>query len=139
MKFRKNRKKQENPELSLTPMIDVVFQLLIFFLVAMRVEDVLGRVDVSRPAPDPTPVVDVPDLLQITVYNTARFPGQGISLNRSQISFNTLERHFTRLSSIDKGVSIIIKCTGDSRHETLVKVLDLCAKYQLKSISVFSM
>jgi len=138
MKKRK-QKKNENPELSLTPMIDVVFQLLIFFIVAMRVEDLLGRVDVSRPAPDTTPPEKDVDLLQITVYNADKLKGHGIALNKRKLSFETLERHFQRLSSMDSGVSVIIKCTSDSKHSTLVKVLDLCAKYELKNISVFSM
>ena len=34
-------------------MIDVVFQLLIFFVVTLKQEDILAKLMASRPAPDP--------------------------------------------------------------------------------------
>ena len=35
------RKPQENPALDMTPMIDVVFELIIFFVVTIKQEDLL--------------------------------------------------------------------------------------------------
>ena len=40
-------------ELEMTPMIDVVFQLLIYFIVTTKPVDVITNLDVFRPAPDP--------------------------------------------------------------------------------------
>jgi biopolymer transport protein ExbD len=37
----------------MTPMIDVVFQLLIFFVVTLKQEDILSKLSAARPAPDP--------------------------------------------------------------------------------------
>ena len=39
-------------ELEMTPMIDVVFQLLIYFIVTTKPIDVITNLDVFRPAPD---------------------------------------------------------------------------------------
>jgi len=52
-KKRKGRNKGDAAKLEMTPMIDVVFQLLIFFIVTLKQEDILSHLDVSRPAPDP--------------------------------------------------------------------------------------
>jgi len=50
---KRERAKGEAVKLEMTPMIDVVFQLLIFFIVTLKQEDILSHLDVSRPAPDP--------------------------------------------------------------------------------------
>ena len=142
MKLWSDRKRpSENPKLEMTPMIDVVFQLLIFFIVTLKQEDILAHLDVSRPAPDPEARQEeqVDDLLQITVYNERKLGGQGVAVQGRQVSFTTLESHLSRLSSYSRNLSIIVKCTGDSYHSNLVKVLDLCSKVGLKNISVFSM
>ena len=116
-------------------MIDVVFQLLIFFIVTLKQEDILSHLDVSRPAPDPNQKQEeqVQDLLQITVY------ADGLVLKGRRVSLETLENHLGKLASYSKNVSVIIKCTGDSPHRYLVQVLDVCSKVGLKNLSVFSM
>jgi len=142
MKLKRDTKKPvENPKLEMTPMIDVVFQLLIFFIVTLKQEDILSHLDVSRPAPDQTVNQDeqIDDMLQITVYNERRLGGHGVSVQGRQISLDTLEKRLERLASISRRLSIIVKCTGDSYHSNLVKVLDLCSKVGLENISVFSM
>ena len=136
MKRKKQRRGQgEAAELEMTPMIDVVFQLLIFFLVTLKQEDILSRLDVSRPAPDKEaqPENEVPDLLTITVHR------YGYLLKGKARTLKQLDRDLTRLASFSKNVSVIIRCTADSQHERLVKVLNICAKVGLKKLSVFSM
>jgi len=131
----KPRKQRENPKLEMTPMIDVVFQLLIFFIVTIKQEDILSHLDISRPAPDPNQKQEevVDDLLQILVYK------DGYVMNQRPVSLKTLERRLTRLASFSKNISVIIKCTADSPHSHLVKLLDICAKAGLRNLSVFSM
>jgi len=137
----KRKKTLENPKLEMTPMIDVVFQLLIFFIVTLKQEDILSHLDISRPAPDPNMKQEekVDDLLQILVYNHKKLGGQGISMQGRKVSFKTLEDHLSRLGSFSKNISVIVKCTGDSPHANLVKVLNVCSKVGLENLSVFSM
>ena len=45
------RKPQENPALDMTPMIDVVFELIIFFVVTIKQEDLFSQLNANRPAP----------------------------------------------------------------------------------------
>ena len=46
------RKPQENPALDMTPMIDVVFELIIFFVVTIKQEDLFSKLNANRPAPN---------------------------------------------------------------------------------------
>jgi biopolymer transport protein ExbD len=131
------RKRKRAPadaaHLEMTPMIDVVFQLLIFFIVTLKQEDILSHLDVSRPAPDQTIVTEFPELLTITIHR------DGYMLRDKVRTRAQLDRDLTRLASFSKNVSVIIRCTGDSQHERLVQVLNICAKVGLKKLSVFSM
>lgn len=131
----RKRKSGENPALEMTPMIDVVFQLLIFFIVTLKQEDILSHLDISRPAPDPNTVPEeqVQDLLNILVHK------QGYVLQGKRVAITELDRQLSRLSKMSSSVSVVIKCTGDSPHSYLIRLLDVCAKANLKNISVFSM
>ena len=53
MARKRKRPEPPPPELSMTPMVDVVFQLLIYFIVTIKPIDVITNLDVFRPAPDP--------------------------------------------------------------------------------------
>lgn len=132
MKKRERRTSGDKVQLEMTPMIDVVFQLLIFFIVAIKQEDILAHLDVTRPS---APVADKqPDveLLQIMVHKT------GFALNGTPVGIKELDRQITRISTFSKSVSVVIKCTGDSPHLYLVQLLDVCSKAGLKNLNLFS-
>jgi biopolymer transport protein ExbD len=130
---RKAKRVFENPQLNMTPMIDVVFQLMIFFLVTLKKEDIISHLDVNRPMAEKPTEVKEQELLTILVYK------DGYVLQGTRIALEELERQLKRVSSFDKSASVIIKCTNDSPHSHLVKLLDLCSKYRLTNLSVFSM
>jgi biopolymer transport protein ExbD len=136
---KRNRNKGDAAELEMTPMIDVVFQLLIFFIVTLKEEDILAKLNVARPAPDPntTPETQVDDLLTIVVGP------KGYSLNgrayQGPSGLKALDSHLSKVASYDRGTTLVIKCTGDSQHKYLIQLLNICAREQLSNLSVFSM
>jgi biopolymer transport protein ExbD len=133
----RKRKKQELPsaDLPMTPMIDVVFQLLIYFLVTIHPVDVFANLDVFRPSPEATQEKpeQPPKMIRVTI-----FP-DGFSINDKPVDLPELDRLMTKLASIDKTQTILIMCTAMSPHEKLIQVLDLCAKNALVNLSVVSM
>ena len=138
-KKRKERNKGEAAKLEMTPMIDVVFQLLIFFIVTLKQEDILSHLNVSRPAPDSAPSSenDVNDLLTIEVGRNA-----WVVNGRPFVGANglkTMDRYLTKIASYSKNASVIIKCTDDSPQSRLVKVLNICSREGMTKLSVFSM
>ena len=125
-------------KLEMTPMIDVVFQLLIFFIVTLKQQDILSRLNVSRPAPDvPQNKMDDIKLLSLEigsdswVLNGRRFSGNA--------GLDKLDRSLSKLASFNKNASLLIKCTADSPQSKLVQVLNICARENMGNISVFSM
>ncbi len=133
---RKRKREQIEAQLEMTPMIDVVFQLLVFFVLTIKPEPIFAQLDVSRPAPDPDAQKEDPpdDMINITV-----FKGNRIVLANTVVSFETLESKLAQLAQYSTTQTVLIKCMGDSEHRTLISVLDICAKVQLKNLSVFSL
>jgi biopolymer transport protein ExbD len=120
-------------------MIDVVFQLLIFFIVTLKQEDILAHLDVNRPAPDTKPPPEEVNLLEIMVYDERKLGGEGFSMQGKKVSLNFIERKLKRLARFSPNMSVIIKCHGDSRHVNLIQLLNVCADAGLSNLSVFSL
>jgi len=137
-KKRKSRNKGEAAKLEMTPMIDVVFQLLIFFIVTLKQEDILSHLNVSRPAPDPnSKPEEQPDLLTIEVGRTAwTINGRPFAGARG---LKALDKSLTKIAARSKTTTVVIKCTSDSPHAKLIQVLNICAREGMKNLSVFSM
>jgi len=132
---RKRREREEAAiEVSMTPMIDVVFQLLIYFLVTFSTPDVLAHLDISRPAPDKSQTEQrtPPKMIRVNIYE------DGFSLNGRAVSLAELSSILNRLASFSQNQTVLITCAGGSEHAKLIGVLDLCAQSRLSKISVVS-
>lgn len=130
----RKRPEPDPPELSMTPMIDVVFQLLIYFIVTIKPIDVITNLDVFRPAPDPTaqPSDKPPQLYRVGVYQ------DGYTLNDTPVDLDRLDTRLRSIASHDASQTVMITVSAFSEHGKLVALLDLCAKNGLKSLSVIS-
>jgi biopolymer transport protein ExbD len=133
MARRKRKKEAESTELPMTPMIDCVFQLLIYFVVTTVPRDVVANMDVFRPSPEERrQQVEMPKVIRIEV-----FP-EGYAINDRPVTVEDLDRLLVRLAGIDAKQSVLIMSTADAPHGRLVTVLDLCAKNKLNNLSVLS-
>ena len=133
-KRKKLKISDDTVEISMTPMIDVVFQLLIYFVVTFEVQDVIAHLDVFRPSPEAqaerpeTP----PKMIRIEI-----FP-DGFTINDRIVDLVELDRLMGKLASIDTTQTILIMVTSIAPHGALIEVLDLCAKAGLSNLSVVS-
>lgn len=132
----RKRKGMDAPEgeLEMTPMIDVVFQLLIYFIVTIKPVDVVTNLDVFRPAPDKSAPQDAPppQLLRVGIYP------DGYTFNDAPVDLAGMDKMLGKLAAIDASQTVMLTVSANSDHGALVKALDLCAKNGLKSLSVVS-
>ena len=128
------RKPQENPKAEMTPMIDVVFQLMIFFVVTIKQEDIYSKLNANRPAPNQASSSESTDTqIKIDIgYSGLIFNGRGVRMNE-------LRSNLKQLSATSKNATVLIRCTMDSPHGRLVDVLDACNQYGMRNLSIFSM
>lgn len=134
-KRRRRRMAPDATEIQMTPMIDVVFQLLIYFIVTIKPMDISAHLDVFRPAADrrPKETFEPPKMIQIQILpDTLIMNGRSVSIDR-------LTDILRRLGAISTSQTVMIMCSRDSKHEQLIDVLDRCAKAGLNSLSVVSM
>ena len=130
----------------MTPMIDVVFELIIFFVVTIHQDDIFSRLNVNRPAPSPPSAAEKQEEdNSVTIeIGRNRYDGNGraegvILYNKREVKRSELDQHLRDTARTRKSTPIIIKCADDSPHKALVDVLDICYKNELYSVSVFSM
>jgi len=129
------RKPQENPKAEMTPMIDVVFQLMIFFVVTIKQEDIFSKLNANRPAPNASSSQSESNDTQIKIDIG---PG-GMVFNGRGVSLKELDRNIKQLASTSKNATVLVRCTMDSPHKFLVDALDTCNKHGLHNLSIFSM
>jgi len=133
-KRKRNRKSVESGELNMTAMIDVVFQLLVYFIVTIKPVDVVAHLDVFRPSPESKKeqLQTPPKMIRIQIYP------DGFTINDRSVGVREMETLLARLGSIDNKQTIMIMATALSKHEDLISVLDLCSKSGLQNLSVIS-
>ena len=134
-KKKKERNTGGDAKLEMTPMIDVVFQLLIFFICTLKQHDILAQLDAMRPAPDPNakPTDNPTEPVKINI------DGRGIIYKGFPVSTQSLAKSLATIAKYNKKTTIVINCTGDSKHGKLVEVLDACSQNGLNSLAVFSL
>ncbi len=124
----------EEPSLNLTPMIDVVFLLIIFFLVGARFTKTADEQQFDVDLPTAAPVQTLsrePDPLIITV----RRDGQ-ISLGAVVVQADQLQSRLVAARQAYAGQSVIIRGDGDGSYQSVVDVMSLCHKAQIHRFSL---
>ena len=139
MAKKKDRVKSEGVALDMTPMIDVVFQLIIFFVVTLKQEDILSHLDAMAPSPDSkaAPAEKIENVT-IDIYNPKQ-GGEGFLMNKTPVSYKQLDAEIRRAARNSKSSTVLLRCTKDSPHSLLVKALDLCNKYGMTNLAIFSL
>jgi len=119
--------------LSLTPLIDVVFLLLIFFLVTSKFEDEERRLDIVLPAASSaTPMTRKPREIVIDVDSSGK-----VYLRGQEMGLEELERLLTA-AVVDNPTSqsAIIRADGTTAFQPVVSVMDICNRTGIVDYSV---
>ena len=131
---KKDRNAGGEAKLEMTPMIDVVFQLLIFFIVTLKQEDILSQLDAMRPAPDTrSSAQNADEPVKIQIDNN------GLIYRGVPVSHETLSKSLATIARYNPKATIIINCLDSSKHKHLVQALDACSKNGLNNLAVFSL
>ena len=133
------RKPQQDPKLDMTPMIDVVFELIIIFVVTIKQEDVFSKLNANRPAPSSGKSEDSSDTTVTIEIGRGRDANGVLVYNKREVRRSELDQNLREVARTSKKTPIIIKCTEDSPHKALVDALDICYRNQLFSVSIFTL
>ena len=119
--------------LSLTPLIDVVFLLLIFFLVTSEFEEEERRLDIVLPsATSAVPMTSKPRevVVDIDAAGTIYLSGQQTSLQELQRLLKIA------VSSNPTNQTVVIRADRTTSFQPVVSVMDVCNKTGVSDYSV---
>ncbi len=134
------RKPQENPALDMTPMIDVVFELIIFFVVTIKQEDLFSQLNANRPAPATGKSDSSESDTTVTIAIGAGRDANGVLVyNSREVTRKELDANLRDVARTSTKTPIIVRCEEKSPHKALVDVLDICYRHNLFSVSIFTM
>jgi biopolymer transport protein ExbD len=108
---------EDESAIDITPMLDVVFIMLIFFIVTATFVKEAG-IDVNRPdAATAVKQEQANILIAISADNE-------IWIDRRQVDIRSVRPNIERLHAENPQGSVVIQADKDSRTETLIKVMD---------------
>lgn len=137
---KRNKAEAENAEVPLSSMIDVVFLLLIYFIVTQKpiIEDTL--LGVNLPAPGGGKPKDKPtQLFTVDVFrlrNAKMSPDYYYINGKGPWHIDKLRDFLTNVADNDPEQTIIINCGPNAKHRKLVQVLDACSQAGLANLNI---
>ena len=123
----------DEPDVNLTPLIDVVFLLLIFFMVSTTFEH-QSRIQVELPEASAEPTTPEAESLEIIVDAQGRyFIGEEQVVN-SQLK--TLKGAIAKVLGERTDMPVIVRADANSPHQSVVTVLEATSQLGLTRISL---
>jgi len=126
---RKNRRSQEESGLDLTPMMDIVFIMLIFFIVTTSFVKETG-IDVNRPNADTAQRDEKGNILVAISQNNE------IWIDKRRVDLKAVRANIERLKIEYPEGSVIIQADKESRSGLLVETMDQIRLAGVTNISI---
>jgi len=123
----RKRRKSDDEEMTvnMTPMIDVVFQLIIFFITTVDMENKALDTKIRMAMAPHGPQVEKKDPRTIMVDVDAR---GNISIARVRMSEAVLKQVLRKaVGDYGQTIPVVIRGDGNTPHEDIKKVMDACA------------
>ena len=119
-------------EINLTPMLDVVFIMLIFFIVTATFIRETG-IDVNRPEQDQPQVVQEDGAILVIIDAT-----NDIWIDNRIVDIRAVRANVERLHAEDPERPVVIQAAMASSAETLVGIMDAARQANVFNISIAS-
>jgi len=126
---RKNRKKVEDSALDLTPMMDIVFIMLIFFIVTTSFVKETG-IEVNRPNADTAERDEKGNILVAISQNNE------IWIDKRRVDLKAVRANIERLKIEYPEGSVIIQADKEARSGLLVETMDQIRLAGVQNISI---
>ena len=126
-------KKNETLAVPMSSMIDIVFLLLIYFIVTMEDEIPEAHLAINLPSPGSKKETDsTPKLLELQVYKNE------LRLRGKLMSYEEIDAFLKRFGGMDKEATVLVQVSQHARAQELVTALDLCRKHGFNNLNILS-
>lgn len=137
--MRMERRLKPQISLDLTPLIDVVFQLVIFFMIATTFNTAPG-IELNLPQSETATAVKV-DQVRITFVSADE-----IYLNETRHSLESLEEELDNLAPIlrdqasgEQGKPVIVEGDSEAPYQLLIQLLDMLRARDIAAASLITL
>lgn len=118
MRRTRNRKPLPSPKIMLSPMIDMIFLLLVFFIVStMYMSEV-------KTIPIRLPVAQHAERVSKSSFNVSIKKDGTLYLDESIIDIDLLVANAANESKRDSSFSVIIRAEDDANYKTVIQLMD---------------
>ncbi|HMO51295.1 MAG TPA: biopolymer transporter ExbD [Kiritimatiellia bacterium] len=130
MKFRA-RPRPESPGFQMTPMIDVVFLLLCFFVTSQLFAQWETEIDITLPTARTGQLPQrLPGEIILNLYEDGK-----VVINRREVAPAELGVMLQRLAGLFPGQPVLLRADQATPYEHVIAVLDLCRQADIWNIS----
>ncbi|MFV8833800.1 biopolymer transporter ExbD [Aquisalimonas sp.] len=126
-------RRREEPEITLTPLIDVVFLMLIFFMVSATF---LNEADMELSLPEASldPGERAYSPIELAISASGDYYVDGEALVNQQT--DTVQRALEQALDGRPDAPVIIRADGRTPHQSLVTALDAAGRASIENISI---
>ncbi len=122
----------EEPGLNLTPMIDIVFLLIIFFMVGARFTEEDTEYEVELPTvSEAQPLTSLPDELVINIMLDGKVIVKG-----KELTMEELESILVEARKNYSEQSVLVRGAGEGTFQNVMSVLEICNRAKISNVSL---
>ncbi len=127
------QQQNEDPDLNITPLIDVVFLLLIFFMVTTTFQqEAQLRIEIPEANQPATPMD--PESLEVIIDAQGRyFLGQQEVVNTRP---ETLKAAISKTVGDDRDLPVVIRADARTPHQSVVTAMDVLGQLGFAQLSI---
>ena len=124
--------RDEQPTLNLTPMIDVVFLLIIFFMVGTKFSELERKLGLRVPeVTEAGALTPAPEKKVVNVYRDGH-----ISLDRDEVTLKELTNRLAAARSQYKDLGVLVRGDADGTFQQVAEVLGACRQAGVSELGI---
>ena len=127
---RRIKKKNEESEINITPMLDIVFIMLIFFIVTTSFVKEIS-IDVKRPTKSPIKEQKKSDVISVRILDSGQ-----ILIQERLISLDAVRANIESSLALKPQASVVVVSDRDADAGLLVRVIDQSRLAGASSVSL---
>jgi len=122
----------EQPTLNLTPMIDIVFLLIIFFMVGTKFTELERKIGLEVPeVTDHGALTAAPEKRVVNVYRDG-----AITLDREPVTLDELKSRLSAARTQYDDLGVLIRGDGEGPYQNVAEVFNACKQAGINQLAI---
>jgi biopolymer transport protein ExbD len=132
MRLKKTSKRAQSTlhELNITPLLDLVFVLLVIFIITTP--QMMNNLEMTLPSPKPPPPTqEKPKLNRIAVAASGQ-----VTLNGQNVTVSELKTGLQTLKASDPDLKVVVQGADEADYQAMVAILDVLRQLNITKVGL---